>query len=184
MGDESLKWVIDWFLPLKDFRQYVDSMINEASKSGKVLALPIQVCHGQAVLDTLSLILAQVHCFACDAPCCKHNPHNEVFQLLPPEYQQLSKKYGDNNFFHKDGTPCMVMPCPFLRNNQCTIYDDRPLMCVLYPLQPGAIDSSGNKMIALASGCPEARRITRQIYTSAWWIKHQYRLLHGAKPTL
>lgn len=178
--DESMKWVIDWWLPKEEVQHRVDDMIQQAKESGKVLCLSVQARSGQVFHDLLALLLAQVHCGACDAPCCRQNPGDEPSYLMPPEYRRLSKKYGSEHFLVDKEGAFLPMPCPFLENNRCTIYEDRPLVCVLYPFQPGAFDDGGNKMIALAANCPEARRITRQVYMSSWWIRHQFGLLDEA----
>lgn len=177
---EELKWEIDWWLPKSEFVRLIDEMIKRAVAEGKILALPLQIYSGQVYHDYMTLLLAQVHCGACDAPCCKKNSNNEPTALLAPEYRRLVKKYGASYFVIIKGQAFLPMPCPFLKNDKCTIYEDRPLICVCYPFQPGATDSGGNGMMALASSCPEARRITRRIYMSAWWIRHQFRLLEEA----
>jgi len=178
--DKPLQWVIDWWLPREEVQHRVDDVIQQATESGKVLCLPMQTYSGQVFHDILALLLAQVHCGACDAPCCRQNPDDKPSYLMPPEYHRLSKKYGSEHFLVDKEGAFLPMPCPFLENNRCTIYEDRPLVCVLYPFQPGAFDDGGNKMIALASNCPEARQITRQVYMSSWWIRHQFGLLDEA----
>ncbi|GAI94236.1 unnamed protein product, partial [marine sediment metagenome] len=94
--------------------------------------------------------------------------------LLPPEFNKLAEKYGENNFIPDGDSGILPMPCPFLKHNRCTIYPDRPLVCVLYPFQPGAMDRNGNMMMALASGCPEARRITKAAYLMSWRVRQQF----------
>jgi Fe-S-cluster containining protein len=175
--NEQLTWVIDWWMPIDEFRRSIDDMIRRAAADRKVLALPIKMHSGQIYHDFLTLLLSQVHCGTCSAPCCRKNPHDEPFTLLPQEFNRLARRYGREHFVMDNGVGSIPMPCPFLNNSKCTIYHDRPIICVFYPFQPGATDETGSKMIALASDCPEARRITRQVYISAWWIKHQFRLL-------
>lgn len=178
--DKSLQWVIDWRLPREEVQCRVDDMIQQATESGKILCLPIQTYTGQAFHNLLTLLLAQVYCGACDAPCCRRNPGDEPSYLMQSEYRRLSKKYGGGHFLVDGNGAFIPMPCSFLKDNRCTIYEDRPLVCVLYPFQPGAVDDHGQHMIALASNCPEARRITGQVYMSSWWIRHQFGLLDEA----
>lgn len=181
--DESMEWVTDWWLPREEVQRHVDDMIKRATKSGKVLCLPVQTYSGQVFHDLLTLLLAQVYCGSCDAPCCRRNPDDKPSYLMPSEYHRLSKKYGSEHFLVDEQGAYIPMPCPFLKSNKCIIYEDRPLVCVLYPFQPGAFDDGGNSMIALAANCPEARRITRQVYMSSWWVRHQFRLLKETTTT-
>jgi len=172
-----MEWLIDWWQSRRQVKQRVNDLIDQAAKDGKVLCLPIQIRKGRDFYDTLALILSQVHCSACNAPCCRRNPGDNDTSMLLPEYERLAEKYGRKNFLIKDGKAYLPMPCPFLKNGTCGIYEDRPLICVLYPFQTGATDNTGSAMIALASVCPEARRITRNIYMSSWWIRNQFRLI-------
>lgn len=176
MGD-VVEWRIDWWVPLDVLKSNVERLIGEAVEHGTVLCLPINVLPGKPYLDMLTLILSQVHCSVCDAPCCRGNPRGIPFDLPPSEYERLSKKYGSQHFIlGGDGDAIIPMPCPFLEGGKCSIYEDRPSMCVLYPVQPGGTDEN-SKTLSLAPTCPEARRITRQVYTSAWWIRHQFRMM-------
>ena len=101
----------------------------------------------------------------------------EPIHLLPPEYRRLAEKYGEQHFVRKGDRADLPMPCPFLKSNHCTIYPDRPLVCVLYPFQPGATNGSGDMMLALASGCPEGRRIAKVVHMMAWRIRQQFHAL-------
>jgi Fe-S-cluster containining protein len=184
MSEESITYVFDWTLEQPAFRKLVREIIRRAEKAGKVLALPMAIRPGQTFLDFLTILLAQVDCDGCDAPCCRHNPEGREFKMLPPEYTRLAAKYGAHNFRQKGDGFIMDMPCPFLRKQSpaplkelCTIYPDRPLACVIYPFQPGATDAEGNHMLALASSCPEARRIAKQVYMTSWRIRRQYQQL-------
>jgi len=174
---ETMKYLIDWELNQEAFRHQIKDMIHKAQKGGKVLALPMELTPGMASVNLMTLLLAQVNCEGCDAPCCKHNPNGEPLQVLAPEHSRLAEKYGAQHFTVKGEWAYLPMPCPFLKNNRCTIYRDRPLVCVLYPFQPGATDGAGNMILAVASSCPEGRRITRQVYMMSWRIKQQFNLL-------
>jgi len=152
-------------------------MIHRAEKNGKVLALPMEIVPGMTMINLMTLLIAQVNCDGCDARCCKHNPNGAPLEMLPPEYQRLAEKYGHQHFTVKGEWAYLPMPCPFLKVNRCTIYRDRPLVCVLYPFQPGALDGDGHNLLALASKCPEAKRIAGQVYMTEWRIRRQFELL-------
>ncbi len=174
---DYMQYVIDWTLNQEAFKQQVGDLINRARKGGKVLALPFRAFPGMPMLDLMTSLLAQVNCEGCDAPCCKSNPNGEPISLLPPEYKRLAEKYGQEHFIRQGDRGIVKMPCPFLRNNRCTIYLDRPLVCVLYPFQPGATDGEGNMMMALAANCPEGRRIAKAAYMMSWRIRQQFNAL-------
>lgn len=179
-----MKFAVDWTLDQAAFRDLVRGYIREAEKSGKVLALPMAVYPGQSFLDLLTVLLAEVNCAGCSAPCCRSNPDGSPLPLPEPEYARLAARYGAQYFRRQGGRPVMDMPCPFLRGTAsppfqdlCRIYADRPLACVIYPFQIGAEDGAGRPQLALASTCPDARRIARQVYMTGWRIRRQYRAL-------
>lgn len=181
---ETMKYLIDWELNQEAFRHSIKDMIRKARKNGKVLALPMEITPGMTFINLMILLLAQVKCDDCDAQCCRMNPEGDMTPIVPPEYQRLSEKYGKEHFVEKDGQAFLPMPCPFLKKGPysqlkelCTIYRDRPLPCVLYPFQPGATDGADNMILALASRCPEGRRITKEVYMMAWRIRQQFDLL-------
>lgn len=177
VNQESMTYLIDWELNQEAFRHQVRDLIHKAQKNGKVLALPMEVSKGMTFVNLLTLTVGQVNCEGCDARCCKQNPNGEPLQMLPPEYTRLAERYGKEHFIVKGEWAYLPMPCPFLKSDRCTIYRERPLVCVIYPFQPGASDAAGNNILALASSCPEARRITKQVYMMSWRIRQQFKLL-------
>lgn len=188
MTDGLMVREIDWDVPQSEFRDFIREYIHTAEKSNKVLALPIEIHKGQSAIDLLTLLLAQVNCDDCDAICCKANPDGMLTQVLSHEYEYLSKKYGQEHFIIKNESAFLPMPCPFLRKGTkpgakqlCKIYPDRPLVCVFYPFQPGATafqdevkDGEEMDILAVASECPEGRRITKAVFMTAWRIRHQF----------
>jgi Fe-S-cluster containining protein len=67
------------------------------------------------------------------------------------------------------------VPCGFLDSSgRCSIYEDRPLVCVLYPFQYGAGDNNGNNLLAIDSGCPDSTRIALEIYMYRWYLRKQF----------
>lgn len=180
---EDLSFLIDWELNQHSFRRQVREMTKQAQERGKVIPLPFVLYPGQPSLDLVSVILSQVNCDGCDAPCCKSNPGGERTQIVPPEYKRLAAKYGDKVLPGDNGYGILPMPCPFLdKNNRCSIYPERPLVCVFYPWQPGGSNQNAEPMIALASGCPEARRLARSIYMTVWRMKQTFFSIADADP--
>ena len=77
-------------------------------------------------------------CSIC-ALCCK----DEALTITQGDAFRISKKLGiDKKTFYDQYThpspdhpeTVMNMPCVFLENNRCTIYDIRPDMCRKYPI--------------------------------------------------
>lgn len=178
MSDE-MTYVIDWNLNQVDFRRRVREIIRQAETRGKVLALPVEMNPGQVSLDLMILLLSQVNCEKCDAECCKQNPYGGPIDILPVEYKRLAEKYGPQHFLLQEDKYVLPMPCPFLKQGRCSIYPDRPMICVIFPFQSGAVNGEGKLVMAVASSCPEGRRIARNIYMTAWRLRHQYSLLGG-----
>jgi Fe-S-cluster containining protein len=162
MAEEKMKYLIRWDVDQDEFRREIRQMIHQARTQHKVIPLPFSQT-GQPALDLLTVILGEVNCDYCDAPCCKVNPNGEPIDLLPAEVPRLSQ-HG------LKGTK-ITMPCEFLKSGRCSVYPDRPLVCLLYPFQPGANDGEGRPLFAVASSCPEGRRIARDCYMMAWKLR-------------
>lgn len=171
----TLAWGINWDLPRREFQLHIRDLIDTVVEKELVIALPIPIIQGTASAGTLGLVVSQIDCSACTAPCCRQNVEDKLLFVLPTEHQTLSRKYGDKHFRTVNGHTYIQMPCPFLVSNKCSIHEDRPSVCVLYPFQPGANDETGNPLLALDSRCPEARRITMRVYTSMWEIQQRAR---------
>ncbi len=177
MVQDSMRFEIDWTLDQVQFRAQIRKMIKQAQASGKVLPLPLFPSTSDGALELITIITSQVRCKGCDALCCKSNPHGSDLSLLPSEYQRLKEKYGDAHLLATGEEYWIKMPCGFLQGNRCTIYPDRPLACFLYPFNPGGESGDGRMAIALESRCPEAQRITRDIYMTSWRMRQSYRSL-------
>jgi len=173
--EDRLRFEIDWTLGQAQFQAQIKRMIKLAREGGKVLTLPLFPESGNGAIELLTVILSQVKCDDCDALCCKSNPQGSNLGLLPSEYQLLKEKYGATNLLNQDGAFYIKMPCGFLQNNRCTIYPDRPLVCVIYPFNPGGLGGEHHRMaIALEARCPEAQRLAKAIYMMSWRIRQTY----------
>lgn len=105
----------------------------------------------------------EVHCKGlCGDTVCTNVP------LMPVEHRFLSERYGAVHHIqivrHLDETTgaVVVAPtlgvstdpdhagCPFYRQNRCSIYEDRPLMCRIYGHPVGEL-----------AGCPHGCRVER-----------------------
>ncbi|EKD26122.1 MAG: hypothetical protein ACD_79C01355G0003 [uncultured bacterium] len=89
------------------------------------------------VHDFYSSICAQINCKNC-ANCCitispilKHDDINRISRILKMKTGDFIDKY-----LYRDEDDDLVFksaPCPFLKDNLCMIYDERPEDCKSYP---------------------------------------------------
>lgn len=157
--DQS-EYRVDYSLDEGSFRKKVDELICLAQSENRVIPLPLSVDSMQAGIAVITSIVSQVKCDGCKVNCCRSLP-GQIY-LLPLEQERLGT----------DGS--LPSPCPFLKNDRCSVYAERPLTCIRYPYQPGAVNKEGLPIIALASECPEACRIARDVYVEYWQIRKKY----------
>lgn len=171
MMSEELVSTIDWALSEEAFRTQIQRMIAAAMAGGKVLALPVSPS-----VETMMLLLSQVHCDHCDAACCTSTPGG-LLPLTPSEFKFLAERYGAHGMVPAEFGGAIRMPCRFLHKHRCSIYADRPLVCIAFPLQPGGAfgTSMGERRegLSLASSCPEGRRIAKAVYMVAWSMRQK-----------
>lgn len=172
-----MQFEVDWGLPEAEFRRQIEKLINTARKNETVFPLP---CHIESSgIETMALILGQINCSDCDARCCKTSQFAEFgIPLFDTEYQVLVDRIGKEKLEKIDikfigNNRYLPTPCPFLHNNQCSIYDIRPFACIIYPIDQSGVDNSGEKMVSLDPLCPEARRITKRTYLTFWKLLHK-----------
>lgn len=173
MKDE-LVVAIDWHVDKEAFERQLRKFIKAARENGKVIPLPVSPS-----LETLLLLLSQVDCSNCEAICCKRGTPGNVVALAPGEQKALVVKYGDQGFTTTPPAGAISMPCRFLKGNQCSIYPERPLSCMVFPMQTGGeVSSDANaprvEALAVASSCPEGRRIAKAVYKTTWQLKQKY----------
>ncbi len=88
-----------------------------------------------------------MNCAGCPAPCCR-----DVLYLTPQEFERLRKKNSTLKF-SQIGDIFILSPCPFLVDNRCKIYTDRPLACIRYPLNVQYRQNS--VLLVLHFKCPQ-----------------------------
>lgn len=101
----------------------------------------------------------QMDCTAC-AACCRDN----LIPMNDDEIARLAARIGlDREVFEKrylvrddlDHLPAIdAQPCPFLRDNLCSVYEDRPEACKGYPYVGGDLPSRMWGIIERAETCP------------------------------
>jgi Fe-S-cluster containining protein len=170
---------INWELPEDEFTNSIDSYILEAKNSGKVLTLPLPVFKGEGFIYQMAMLLSQVNCKSCASYCCRHDVTGHGIGLS--EYDvELLNEHGHGDVIKKIGNDYWIpMPCPFLHEHKCLIYDYRPTTCLCFPWDPGGVDGlTGEMLFSVESSCPEARRIIRNTYLTAWKFRDKMKRLH------
>ena len=90
------------------------------------------------VVDISDAIINQINCKTC-ANCCKEKSpivlEKEILSIsdrLKISKEEFINKYLENT---EESNDFMISkrPCPFLKNNECEIYDIRPEDCRSYP---------------------------------------------------
>jgi len=100
-------------------------------------------------------ILEFFECKRC-ARCCRGIPVNltdeEVATLC--KHLRITAEEFDSRFIdHRALALYIKSPCPFLDGNRCTVYERRPLVCRLYPFNPG---------MSMSATCPMGAEIARR----------------------
>lgn len=96
------------------------------------------------------------NCNDCPSKCCDGREGTVFAQLILEDFEVVSKNFpilftfGDMGFLKavvlfSDGKSF----CPYIKNNQCSIYDERPSICRVYPLSPNVDDK-----IYIDDNCP------------------------------
>ena len=107
-------------------------------------------------LDTTNKSFTFSSCDGCPSKCCDGKEGTIYSQLILEDFEVVSKNfpilftfgnmgYLKANILFSDGKSF----CPYIKNHQCTIYNERPSICRVYPLSPN-IDNS----IYIDDSCP------------------------------
>jgi uncharacterized protein len=116
----------------------------------------------------------QVDCSKC-ANCCKACSPN----LQTPDIRRMAKHYDMEpasfkqkyleNDEEEDGLYFREMPCPFLQDNRCAIYKQRPDDCRSYPhLQKSDFVSRLMQVISNYSVCPIVFNVYEELKIRFW----------------
>jgi len=92
------------------------------------------------VFATTRRVWAGIDCTSC-ANCCKEmkplfseDEVNRLARRLGMERQEFIGKFLEPSETEPERPwQTRTKPCPFLRNNRCSVYDDRPAVCSGYP---------------------------------------------------
>jgi Fe-S-cluster containining protein len=135
------------------------------------------------VFETTERVWAGIDCTAC-ANCCREvQPtfsEEEVDRLarhLGMERRQFIDQHLEPTEAH-DGNPWQTrtVPCPFLKGNLCSVYDDRPADCRQYPYlyEPEFIFRTLG-MIERTFTCPIVYEVVQELKTSLGFRRRKRR---------
>lgn len=113
-------------------------------------------CNMKTFIETTDKTFAFSSCDACPARCCDGREGSIFSQLLLSDFRQVAKNfpilftfgemgYLKANVLLSDGNNF----CPYIVENKCTIYDERPAVCRNYPLSANI-----NNKIYIDDSCP------------------------------
>ncbi len=106
-------------------------------------------------------------CASCPENCCKRY----YAVLLPGEEERIPKVLKPFEIMTKYGCVKAIgaregLPCPALSSGgYCTVYNERPFDCRIYPLVVYLDEKTGEKVAYLDLGCPAVRegRISKDL---------------------
>lgn len=104
-----------------------------------------------------------MNCKDCGGYCCENIPiqifkhEAEYMRTIKPEI-----KFKDfQEFFYLEA------PCPFFKDNQCSIYEKRPMICRSYPV--GIQEKEGVFLYYKRTECPERDNLKgNELYQTVW----------------
>ncbi|MDP2662038.1 MAG: YkgJ family cysteine cluster protein [Dehalococcoidia bacterium] len=132
----------------------------EGLSENRAIVLPVPV--------TPEMVAFFFKVFKCEhgGQCCTGPPGDAGVHVLDPEAKRLAGLLGVTYevFTKKYAVPApsgwqMQYPCPFYKQEEhrCGIYEHRPLMCQMYPLQEPPQTPEGGYALAVDGRCPGAR---------------------------
>lgn len=96
------------------------------------------------------------NCNSCEARCCDGRKGSLFAQIILDDFELVHKNFPILFIFGELGylKPVILLSngkdfCPYIKENRCTIYDQRPSICRLYPLSPN-VDAK----IYIDDSCP------------------------------
>ena len=116
-------------------------------------------------LDITEKTFSFSSCNDCPSKCCDGREGTVYAQLILEDFEVVSKHFpilftfGDLGYLKavvlfSDGKNF----CPYVKNHQCSIYNERPSICRVYPLSPNVDDK-----IYIDDSCPAVNSSTGQM---------------------
>jgi Fe-S-cluster containining protein len=155
---------LDLKLKRADFERTIDQMIADCQRDGLALTIPVKMGTEMNAIAVVASYLPYFHCDRCDAKCCKFGKNNYI-ALTQQDYLRLMVIDYDKHVQFRGNEMILPYPCPYLVNNQCSIYANRPSVCITYPMQP-----TNEGYVAIQPDCPQAPAVVKAIYVNIWQI--------------
>jgi Fe-S-cluster containining protein len=90
--------------------------------------------------------------------------------------QQFSSKVGGKAPYNREIQKTAEGKCVFLKDNQCTIYDDRPLICRFYPFELKHCQEKETHVFNFTLECPaigKGRMLTNRDFEELFLLAQQ-----------
>jgi Fe-S-cluster containining protein len=98
-------------------------------------------------------------------PICQYDVHR-LRRVKPlEELQQCIYTRQDGSMYMR-GEPAGA-DCPLLKNNSCSVYDSRPDVCWMFPVQKGPHMAGDTGLIRYRLRCKPAIEVARQVFRGA-----------------
>ncbi len=101
-------------------------------------------------------------CAKCDEKCC-----NGIF-ILSQKEKDLLWKNGHGHHIKEKHNYCVFEgdPCPFFKEDKCSIHEIRPMVCRLWPLYI-VVDEDGKLDFELEEDCPATKELGKEYFEKA-----------------
>jgi Fe-S-cluster containining protein len=160
---------IDFSLDNDKYEEQIDNMMDMVIANKLAITIPMPMNKGKEAIITIASIVSQVNCSDCSAKCCRSG-HNNIIVLQEHDVSRLNKIDGGKHIRYSPTSQSgavLSYPCPYLKGNNCSIYDKRPSVCSVYPVQPAT-----GGFVALDASCPKSKIIGKRIYMAIYAIIH------------
>jgi hypothetical protein len=126
------------------------------------------------VFETTRRVWAGIDCTTC-ANCCREvkpsfseDEVKKLAQRLGIERDQFTERYLERTeVISENPWQTRTKPCPFLKDNLCSVYEDRPADCSGYPYlyKPGFLSRSISMLERIAT-CPIVYEVVESLKES------------------
>jgi Fe-S-cluster containining protein len=124
---------------------------------------------------------------SCNSKCCRES----FLQLDPYDILSMRKRLGisSQEFLEKytyydidNNSPVLAflkMPCPFLRSEGCSIYEERPIKCRLYPIVEYCFKKSSDEAVTYDIYYLLDKTNCIGLQGNAEWTVETWKKIHG-----